>query len=343
MIKTICKSTALLLFTTFSLSTLYAQDEVLKSAEHPQYKANELVEEESIPVSLQKSLVADKTKPAINVQAVDSVLMNLTAEAEEMMFPADELYGENWSQEHVKAYGDSYVPDNYTIDVSEFVMPADGRVTSRFGWRKRRMHNGIDIKVQTGEPIRAAFDGKVRVKKYQRRGYGYYLVLRHSNGLETVYGHLSKFMVNQDEYVKAGQIIGLGGNTGRSTGSHLHFEFRFLGNSINPEHIVDFDNKCIKDDVYVFNKARSGAANPKTQYASKSKSTKNVSAGKSKSTTKSKATASSSTGTKYYKIKKGDTLGAIARRHGTTVNKLCKLNGISPTTTLQIGKSLKVS
>lgn len=90
------------------------------------------------------------------------------------------------------------------------------------------MHNGLDIKVYIGDTIRAAFSGKVRMVKYERRGYGKYVVIRHENGLETVYGHLSKQIVDENQYVEAGEPIGLGGNTGRSTGSHLHFE-RVLG------------------------------------------------------------------------------------------------------------------
>lgn len=335
MIKTIYRTAILLLF-TLSFHILYAQNPA-HTINHSRHQVDEWVEESapastSVPVSAKKALVADKAKTTAETLAADSMLMKMTAKVEDMLYPADDLYDGSWNEEHVKAYQDKVIPNEYTINVSEFVMPADGRVTSPFGWRKRRMHNGIDIKVQTGEPIRAAFDGKVRVKKYQRKGYGYYLVLRHPNGLETVYGHLSKFMVEQDEYVKAGQVIGLGGNTGRSTGSHLHFEFRFLGQAINPEHIVDFENKCIKDDTYVFNKAKSSTYTNK--YASKSGT-------QSKSSTSN--SSSNSANAKYHKIKDGDTLGAIALKHKTTVSKLCRLNNIKATTTLRVGRSLRVS
>ena len=116
------------------------------------------------------------------------------------------------------------------------------------------MHKGIDLKVQIGDTIYAAFDGKVRLTKYERKGYGYYTILRHENGLETVYGHLSKFLVKPDQYVKAGDPIALGGNTGRSTGPHLHFETRFMGYAINPDAIFDFTNKTTQTDSYTFNK-----------------------------------------------------------------------------------------
>lgn len=136
------------------------------------------------------------------------------------------------------------MPDSCVIDCSTFVLPMDSmtRVTSKYGPRRRRMHKGIDLKVQIGDTIRAAFDGKVRIKNFERRGYGYYLVIRHPNGLETVYGHLSKFLVGVNDIVRAGDPIALGGNTGRSTGSHLHFETRFLGQAINPADIIDFEN-----------------------------------------------------------------------------------------------------
>ena len=174
---------------------------------------------------------------------------------ENLMFPADELYGE-WTNEWVNPFRGKKVdmPDSCVIDCSTFVLPMDSmtRVTSKYGPRRRRMHKGIDLKVQIGDTIRAAFDGKVRIKNFERRGYGYYLVIRHPNGLETVYGHLSKFLVGVNDIVRAGDPIALGGNTGRSTGSHLHFETRFLGQAINPADIIDFENSIPHQDQYVF-------------------------------------------------------------------------------------------
>ena len=174
---------------------------------------------------------------------------------EDLEFPADELYGE-WSNDWVDPFRGKKIdmPDSCRIDCSTFVLPLDTMtyVTSKYGPRRRRMHRGIDLKVQKGDTIRAAFSGKIRIRNFERRGYGYYLVVRHPNGLETVYGHLSKFLVERDEIVKAGQPIGLGGNTGRSTGSHLHFETRFLGQAINPAEIIDFENSVPRQDIFVF-------------------------------------------------------------------------------------------
>lgn len=191
-------------------------------------------------------------------------------------------------------------------------------VTSKYGPRRRRMHRGIDLKVQKGDTIRAAFSGKIRIRNFERRGYGYYLVVRHPNGLETVYGHLSKFLVERDEIVKAGQPIGLGGNTGRSTGSHLHFETRFLGQAINPAEIIDFENSVPRQDIFVFRNVKINGR-------------------------KSNIYTSSNNQMVYHRVKSGDTLGKIARMYGMTVNELCRLNGLKSTSTLRIGQSIRCS
>lgn len=277
---------------------------------------------------VESDLLADNVNIGFKELAVDSILLQMALNKENLLYLADELYDESWNTTYVKAYSEMNIPETYTIDVSGFVMPIEGRITSHYGPRRRRFHYGTDIKVHTGDTIYAAFDGKVRVKRYERRGYGYYLVLRHPNGLETVYGHLSSFLVDQDQVVKAGEPIGLGGNTGRSTGPHLHFEFRLLGQSINPEEIIDFNDFCAKDDLYVFNKSTSG------KHYRRSSSSKSSSA--------SKYTAAGDDKIKYYKIKEGDTLGAIARRHKTTVSKLCKLNKIKSTTVLRVGRSIRI-
>jgi murein DD-endopeptidase MepM/ murein hydrolase activator NlpD len=256
--------------------------------------------------------------------------------------PADELYGGIWNHRYVNAYRSmENIPDTFNVDLSNFTIPTTGHVTSNYGMRRlrrrTRMHYGIDLKVQTGDTIYAAFDGKVRVKQYERGGYGYYLTLRHINGLETVYGHLSKFLVEEDQVVKSGDPIALGGNTGRSTGSHLHFEMRFLGNPINPVFIVDFDNKVCHRDTYTitadsYNKSSKGIDIRNIASSSSTRSNANV---------KNKYADTGKAG--YYKVKNGDTLGKIAQKHGTTVSKLCKLNNMTTKTILRAGKSIRVS
>ena len=246
-------------------------------------------------------------------------------EKENLMFPADELYGSNWENRWVDPFrGTAKVnfPDSFAIDCSSFVYPiaidSMARITSKYGPRRRRMHKGIDLKVLKGDTIRAAFNGKVRIKAFERRGYGYYVVLRHPNGLETIYGHLSKILVEENQIVRAGETIGLGGNTGRSTGSHLHFETRFLGQAINPAEIIDFENGGPHQDTYVFHNIKINGR-------------------------RSNIYTSSSDRMVYHRVKSGDTLGKIARIYGTSVNELCRLNGLKSTSVLRIGQSIRCS
>ena len=182
--------------------------------------------------SFSQDLIARQAPIDRKLKSVDSLALQKQIRAEQALFPGIDIYP-NWNNDYVQAYKDAVVPESYTFDLTGFCMPTNNtRITDVFGYRprRRRMHYGLDIKVYVGDTIRAAFDGKVRVVKNQgRRGYGKYLVIRHDNGLETVYGHLSKQLVKENQLVKAGEVIGLGGNTGRSTGSHLHFETRFLG------------------------------------------------------------------------------------------------------------------
>ena len=221
--------------------------------------------------------------------------------------PASFLYPE-WSNQYVHKFDDVPFPDSLVILMKDFCMPTDStRITDKYGYRPRRtrVHYGLDIKVLTGDTIKSAFDGKVRISRYERRGYGHYLVIRHPNGLETVYAHLSKKLVKENQIVRAGEPIGLGGNTGRSTGSHLHFETRILGKPINPAFMFNFSEQCAETDVYVYRKADN----------------KEV----------------------YYKVKSGDTLTRIAAKNETSVSSICKLNGISRNTILRVGQTLRVN
>ena len=239
---------------------------------------------------------------------------------ENLMFPADELYNSNWDTIHVNPFRTSTItfPDTYAISCNTFTLPIDNeiKITSKYGPRRRQMHTGTDLKLYVGDTVRAAFEGKVRIKSYERKGYGYYLVLRHPNGLETVYGHLSKFLVIENQIVRSGEPIGLGGNTGRSTGSHLHFETRFLGKDINPEEIIDFVNGVPYKDEYVFHNIKVNGKNTNMY-------------------------STSADALAIHRVKKGESLSVIARKYGTTVDELCKLNGISKTSILSIGQAIR--
>lgn len=282
-------------------------------------------------VTKNQNMFADGIKIKRDLKILKDIQEQRILNADEI--PSEDLYGGIWIHNRVAAYNDIMkdAPDTLKVDLSNFTMPTMGHVTSQFGMRRRRMHYGMDLKVQTGDTIYAAFDGKVRVRQYERRGYGYYLVLRHPNGLETVYGHLSGFLVDLNDVVKSGQPIGLGGNTGRSFGSHLHFEFRYLGKNIDPRDIVDFDNKVCHKDEYLIT--------PESFNYRGSKWRTSTLATRSGSDVKNKY-ASGNTG--YHRIKSGDTLSGIAKRYGTTVGALCRLNNITTKTVLRTGRSIRI-
>lgn len=265
-----------------------------------------------------QDLLASQAPIDKKMKAIDSVALQRQIQKEKMEYPGFALYP-TWTNEHVHVYRDVAMPDSFTIDLKGFCMPTDNRkITSHYGPRRRRMHRGVDVKVYIGDTIRSAFDGKVRVVNYERRGYGKYVVIRHDNGLETIYGHLSKQLVGENQIVKAGEPIGLGGNTGRSTGSHLHFETRFLGKDINPVRMFDFPNQDIVSDTFTFYN-------------------------KPKRRTVAKNSSSESSDIRYYRVKQGDTLSKIAARYGVSVSHLCQMNGISRKTTLRIGQVLRFS
>ncbi len=221
----------------------------------------------------------------------------------------------------------SELPDEIDLmlvdSTHSFCAPTIGRITSRYSFRHGRNHNGTDVKLEIGDPVCAAFDGKVRVSEYSKRtgGYGNLIVLRHANGLETYYAHLSERNVKVGEIVKAGEVIGKGGNTGRSTGSHLHFEVRYHGQSFDAERLVDFQTGQLRDTLYTIKKHYFSIYSHYGQ-------------------TDAESLAESQH--KTYNIKSGDTLSGIAQKNGTTVSHLCKLNGIKPTTVLRVGKTIFV-
>ena len=202
-----------------------------------------------------QDLLARQAPVDRKMKAVDSIALNRLIEQEVFENPAGDLY-EEWDNE-LTHYNGSAIPDETTIDLRGFCMPTPSRViTSNFGARWGRQHKGLDIKVYVGDTIRAAFSGKVRIVKYEPRGYGKYVVIRHYNGLETYYGHMSAWLVSENDEVRAGDPIGLGGNTGRSTGSHLHFETRICGVALNPALMFDFRNQDVTGDFYTFHRSR---------------------------------------------------------------------------------------
>ena len=237
---------------------------------------------------------------------------------------------DDWDIESIHAYRDvkvSDLPEEFDLlvvdSVHRFGAPYVGRRSSTFKYRKGRPHNGIDIPLRVGDTIRCPFDGVVRYVGGGKAtgGYGNLVVVRHSNGLETYYGHLSQRLVSENDLVAAGEPLGLGGSTGRSTGPHLHFEVRYMGKPFDPERVINFDNGTLRDTLLTLKRHY---FNVGSHYGMTDKESKAV------------------TDAVYYTVKKGDTLGAIARKYGTTVNAICKLNGISSKKVLRIGQRLRV-
>jgi murein DD-endopeptidase MepM/ murein hydrolase activator NlpD len=229
--------------------------------------------------------------------------------------PASDVYS-IWINKSVNPYNTDVtkIQDTIKFDMQNFVYPLlkPLHITSKFGYRRGRNHNGIDLKLYIGDTVVAPMNGVVRVVGNNgRKGFGKFIVIRHYNGLETVYGHLSQPLVEENQLVSAGEVIALGGNTGRSTGSHLHWEMRYLGNPINPEEIIDFENQKTKADIYCLDAKKTFRYIVETAEA------------------------------RYWVVKKGDTLGRISRNTGKSIKQICKLNNITEKTILQIGRKLR--
>ena len=250
------------------------------------------------------------------MEMVDTVAIHNTLLNEAYIIPSDDMYP-TWTNSVV--HYNATLPDSFRIDLRRYVMPTTNtKITDIFGYRprRRRVHQGLDIKVQTGDTIYAAFDGKVRITNFQRRGYGHYVVVRHNNGIETLYAHLSKKLVKVNQNVKAGDPIGLGGNTGRSSGSHLHFETILMGKSIDPALLFDFKNQSVTGDYYMYRK-------PGSKY---------VENGKVKI---------AGPESKYHKVKSGDTIEKIARKYGVSQRRIFELNGLNSKSIIRPGQNLR--
>lgn len=292
----------------------------------------------TLPATAQ-DLLARQAPIDRKMKAVDSVALHQLILNEQAETPAADLY-EDWNNHY--AHRATALPDTFKINLRGFCMPTDNRVvTSNFGARWGRQHKGIDVKVYIGDTIRAAFSGKVRMVKYEAGGYGKYVVIRHGNGLETIYGHMSKHLVAEDEIVEAGQPIGLGGNTGRSTGSHLHFETRLCGVALNPALMFDFKNQDVIGDYYMFYRdtyqKESIVANRLRGVGGKGK----IEADEDTELAIAAPAATYAKDVKFHKVKRGETLASIARKRGTTIDEICRLNRIGKNIRLMPGQILK--
>lgn len=274
------------------------------------------------------------------MKAVDTLVLRNIIQSEQAHSPAAQLYNE-WSNKY--AHRATQLPDSFNINLRKFCMPTTSKVvTSNFGRRWGRMHKGIDVKVYIGDTIRAAFDGKVRIVRYEARGYGNYVVIRHNNGLETIYGHMSKHLVNENTNVKAGDPIGLGGNTGRSTGSHLHFETRLCGVALNPALMFDFKNQDVTGDYYMFRRASyTNESDRANRLYGKTDDRYDVADVNSSASRNAKTSKKSKADVRYHKVKKGETLSSIAHKRGISISKLCQINRISKNKKIRPGQILR--
>lgn len=281
-----------------------------------------------------------------HIRAIDSVSITKILKHENLTNPAFDLY-QSWNNTYTKNYAVE-IPKEYKIDLRGFHMPCESKmVTSHYGYRRsfRRNHYGTDIKVYTGDTIYAAFSGKIRIAAFERKGYGNYVIIRHANGLETVYGHMSKHLVKENEIVKAGQPIGLGGDTGRSFGSHLHFETRFLGQFIDPEKLFDFSQKDVLADFYLFRSNGRGKLLA---------SNTNIVGGEEDLTDEAAALEEKAEESRNYqeqrrqnirnsvhKVRSGESLYSIAKKYHTTVAQLTKINNLSTKSKLRVGQIIR--
>ena len=244
--------------------------------------------------------------------------ISLTNYYENSEIPSNSTYGK-WDTKKIAPYTEDITRDDTSLILTltdtknncNFVAPIQNPViTSNYGWRNGRNHHGMDLDLQVWDPVAASFDGMVRIALHHP-GYGRVVIIRHYNGLETLYAHLHRFKVKTGDIVEAGQIIGLGGSSGRSTGSHLHYEIRYKGKPLNPKHIVSFKQNClISDSLQLVKNKWSYSALP--------------------------------AGIKQHTIQKGDFMCKIAEKYGTTVSQLCKINGISRNNTLIVGRKIRI-
>lgn len=228
--------------------------------------------------------------------------------------PVKDFITEHWDHVKMNPYPKN-IPLSTTIkfikEQNNFSLPVSGKITSPFGWRDKRNHYGLDLDLQYGTPVRCTFKGVVRFARYYK-GYGNLVIVRHSNGLETFYAHFSRIKVKEGQHINAGQVIGLGGNTGNSRGTHVHFEIRYQGLPINPAQVISFAETSLKADSLKLQKRG-------WYYAA-------IPLGKN-----------------YHIVKKGESLASITYQYGITKMEICRLNNLHSRAILRIGQVIKLS
>ena len=228
--------------------------------------------------------------------------------------------------------------------------PYKGYMSSKYGPRNGRSHQGVDLPLKTGDPVYAAFDGKVRYSAFSSSGYGNLVIIRHDNGLETYYAHLSERLVSANDRVVAGQQIGKGGSTGRSSGPHLHFEARYKGQSFDPERLFDFKTGELRNSELLLKRRHfSIHAKFEQNFTEEEEAAKQAAAEKAAiapkkptSTKSSTSTTTTTTTTQYHTVVEGDTFGSLAKKYNTTSDAIQKLNPDVEPTKIRIGQKIRV-
>lgn len=247
------------------------------------------------------------------------------------------VYSEYWNNRTFNAYLMKFpefpIELNFTDTIFSAPVERDMVITSRYGWRRGRAHRGIDIDLQIGDKVKTLLGGKVRYARYLN-GYGNTVVVRHENGLETVYAHLSKFSVQENDMVIKGQEIGLGGVSGNTRGSHLHLETRYFGKAINPEYLFSFEKNTKVNANYIV--VTKKWMNPRNFNSTRKTNIEVL------TSLEEVKTAKSVEPQKVYVVKKGDTLSRIANQHNIAISEICKINSIRETAVLNIGQELLI-
>ncbi len=258
------------------------------------------------------------------------------------------IYAQHWVTEQVFAYRSIELKDlpaeielNLVEKLDQFHTPVKGKVFSKYGPRRRRPHNGVDIPLKMYEPIYATFEGKVRYSKFNTGGFGNLIIIRHLNGLETWYAHLSRNNVKEGDYVKAGQVIGFSGNTGRSRGPHLHFEMRYCDQTFDPEFLIDFETGQLKYQTFILEKKFFNIYSRASELLEEEEDLNFPLLSDDSAPVKAE-NAERESREIWHIVKSGDMLGKLARRYGVTVNQICRLNKIKSTTTLKLGRRLRI-
>jgi len=290
--------------------------------------------QDSLTVTKPSKVILDTSFPVVSLALITLEQTKITDDS----IPKKDWIAENWNTKVFNPYKKikKQYPLHITFRDSIYASPIPRKkvVTSRYGWRNRRPHNGIDIDLITGDKVMSMFDGVVRYVN-RRTGHGKTVVVRHFNGIETVYAHLSRQLVKVNDTVHKGQVIGKGGTTGNARGSHLHLEVLFQGIPIHPEYLFDFsneDNIVRAKDIWVNSKWTTAY-----RHNSKRKSKVDV------CTTEAAAMQSKANEKKIYTVRRGDTLSRISNKYNVSIATLCKENSIRRTSTLRIGQKLVVT